>query len=137
MNLICTVDGCAKKRNAAGLCSMHYRRLRVHGDVNFSHRPNYGSGRLTKGKRGYVRVRRPGHLLADSVGYAYEHRLVAYEAGLLTDLTDQVHHINEDRADNRLENLEVTPQREHLLHHFHKNGVSNQYGVWPLRSDRR
>lgn len=68
---------------------------------------------------GYVTVGAPGHPLADKKGRVYEHRLVAYEAGLLPagrpDL--HVHHINENKSDNRLENLEVTPAAVHLRQH--------------------
>lgn len=30
----CAVEGCGKLVKASGLCTKHYRRLRVHGDVN-------------------------------------------------------------------------------------------------------
>ncbi|WMM74441.1 HNH endonuclease [Rhodococcus pyridinivorans] len=43
-------------------------------------------------------------------GYVLEHRKVAWDAGLLTDLSQTVAHINGDRSDNRIENLRVRGQ---------------------------
>ena len=46
-----------------------------------------------------------------------------------------VHHINGDKLDNRLENLEVVDASEHHRRHVREQGyVVNQYGVWPLRT---
>ncbi len=34
---ICSIDGCGKPSKTRGLCSMHYERLRKHGDTNKVH----------------------------------------------------------------------------------------------------
>lgn len=33
--MICKIENCGKSAWAKGLCSMHLRRLRIHGDVNY------------------------------------------------------------------------------------------------------
>lgn len=56
--------------------------------------------------------------MADKYGWAREHRVVAYEAGLLAEGDDRhVHHRNHVKTDNRLENLEVLTPRAHAAEH--------------------
>lgn len=50
-------------------------------------------------------------------GRIMEHRLIAYDEGLLVDPTDHVHHKNGIRDDNLLENLEVLSPSEHAIRH--------------------
>jgi hypothetical protein len=79
-------------------------------------RPNYGSKRRVN-TQGYVEVYEPDHPLAMSGGYVLESRKVAWDAGLLTDPTDHVHHGPGGRLDNRLENLTVMTPAQHARHH--------------------
>jgi len=80
-----------------------------------SRNPNWKGGR-TIASSGYVLVKRPGHPLADSRGYAYEHRVVAMEKlGRPLHKGEVVHHINGDKLDNRPENLAVLPSNGHHM----------------------
>lgn len=38
---VCSVDGCNKASRARGMCVMHYRRWRIHGDVTTKLVPSY------------------------------------------------------------------------------------------------
>lgn len=58
---------------------------------------------------GYVRVK------VNTNDWRYEHRLVWEAANGPIPDGCHVHHINHDRTDNRLENLELLPGREHNL----------------------
>ena len=93
--------------------------------------PAYGTGRSTSLRSGYVRIREPSHPLAGRDGYVYEHRKVLYDAGVPIPPGSNVHHRNGDKADNRLENLEVLAHGEHSRHH-HPPGtlVTNQFGTF-------
>ena len=84
-------------------------------------RPNYGSYRRVRGD-GYVDLWRPDHPIATGIGYVAEHRMVAWDAGLLTDPNLQVHHKNHDKTDNRIENLEVLDVAEHARLHAGRAG---------------
>jgi hypothetical protein len=96
-------------------------------------RPNYGSKRRVH-VSGYIDLYRPGHPLAKSDGYVFEHRLVAWEAGILTDPAQHVHHVNHDKQDNRPENLEAKDPGEHVRDHAEEAGmVRNQWGLFPVK----
>ena len=78
---------------------------------------------------GYIRIFKPGHALAAADGYVLEHRLVVYEAGIEVPKGYHVHHLNYDRADNRLENLSVMPANEHRSSHLQPGAaMRNQFG---------
>lgn len=64
-------------------------------------------------KWGYYEIFKPEHQLAKKNGYIREHRMVAYDAGLIIKPSDEVHHINGIKTDNRLENLEVMSKEKH------------------------
>jgi hypothetical protein len=106
----CTVDGCEGPDRVGGLCSGHAWRLRHWGDVRAGvplkrQRPR-GAGNLDRG--GYVSLYRPEHPNAQANGLVMEHRMVMANAlGRALLPTERVHHVNGDRTDNRIANLEL------------------------------
>lgn len=101
--------------------------------------PNYGQHRRVR-PDGYVDLWLPGHPMAQKDGYAAEHRVVLHDAGVVIGPGMHVHHRNHDRADNRIENLEVLTAAEHGRHHAEEGGtVTNQHGTFEVGTgfDRR
>lgn len=106
----CTVEGCGRQHLAMGYCTGHYSRFRKHGDpqadVPLRKKAPNGEGRVTV--NGYVQVWAPDHPNAFRGGIITEHRLVMSDhLGRPLAPNETVHHINGDRQDNRIENLEL------------------------------
>jgi hypothetical protein len=74
---------------------------------------------------GYVKVRvGVGHEFADPNWYAYEHLLTWIAAGRRRPKVHEViHHKNDNKKDNRLDNLEIKTRVDHGI--LHSNGLSD------------
>lgn len=105
----CEVEGCPRKYYASGLCSMHYNRKRQTGDVGQAalRRKPVGSGnvyRYVDPRTGYVYLTFPDE--RDRRILKHRH-VMEQHLGRPLWPDETVHHLNGQRSDNRIENLEL------------------------------
>lgn len=98
--------------------------------VSGENHPRWKGGRIID-TRGYVRVRvGASHPLGDEYGYCYEHTVVWVSAGNPEPGPDEgLHHKNEQKSDNRIENLKMVSQSRHGSHHagIKARGANGQF----------
>lgn len=113
---VCKITDCEKpvRRIASGLCSMHEKRLRTHGDVNY----------VTPREIWLTACREAQKKAAKPTSYRklfgrHEHRVVAEQKiGRPLGRGEVVHHIDGDKHNNHPDNLLVISQADHLrVHH--------------------
>jgi hypothetical protein len=86
--------------------------------------PRWNGGKTTASNGLYVVVCQPHHPRADSHGYVREHHLVMEKyLGRFLLPTEEVHHINGDKRDNKIENLQLVFSRSVHLKMEHKLGT--------------
>lgn len=101
--LTCSIEGCKNLPLYEGgrrLCRSHQYRVVEYGDPNTVLKRENGTGHVNK--HGYI------HVNNKDGKRKFQHRIVM-EQHLSRELlsNETVHHINGDRADNRIENLEL------------------------------
>lgn len=104
----CSIEGCERKYYARGMCALHYNRKRLTGDAGDAKlkRNSAEPGKIWRSidRSGYVYITLPG----ERTRKLLEHRWVMENhLGRLLWPDESVHHINGDRSDNRIENLEL------------------------------
>jgi hypothetical protein len=96
---LCSIEGCTQPHASKGLCEDHYYRMRKYGDPLHPVSCRKGTGSITK--EGYRIITRKRETF-------FEHRKVVEDfIGRPLLKTENVHHRNGDRLDNRIDNLEL------------------------------
>lgn len=141
---ICKVDGCERNAKARGYCNAHYRRFSLYGDplasaprVKRVTARGSGPGKERRTEQGYVILHWPEHPNARADGKVFRHTVVMSEhLGRPLLPTENVHHRNGIRDDNRIENLELwtkvqPPGRRVADAIAYANQIIERYGTDP------
>ena len=86
---------------------------------------NWQGGRQKHGD-GYIQIYKPEHLSSDKRGRIMEHRYVLeIKLGRLLKDDEHIHHINGIKTDNRIKNLLILSNKEHLELHWRESDFNN------------
>lgn len=90
----------------------------------------HGQGHKKQRRDGYVYVYFPEHPKSTKDGYIMEHILVIEKSiGRHLEPNECVHHINENKKDNRVENLKLMTKSEHMRYHTTKRWQAKRGGM--------
>ena len=124
---ICSIPGCGKRKTSKGFCQTHYTRYLKYGDPYFKKYSGDGSICLQGYKWKSIKCERGKRKLKK------EHVLLAEKAlGRRLKNREQIHHINNDRLDNRPDNLVICGNDAyHKLLHQRQRALDNcGYADW-------
>lgn len=115
---------CSTLCRAVGLKAFHAKRIAgISKPIKNGSPPWRWDSDISDGKGFYRATKCPTHPNADSKGYVHVHRLVMENAiGRILQSNEIVHHLNHDKTDNRLENLQLMTRSEHSRLHNLKKG---------------
>ncbi|MDY6857490.1 MAG: HNH endonuclease signature motif containing protein [Thermodesulfobacteriota bacterium] len=130
-----------KKCNTCGIifyrpykCGMTEWSQRKYCSGRCYHASRFGErSRNWKGGRkvnpyGYIEIYKPECIYSDCSGYVKEHIFVMSEyLGRKLSAGEVVHHINEDRSDNRIENLRLMARSDHVSLHLKGRRKSKEH----------
>lgn len=95
------------------------RTITIYGDKHHS----WKGGRVLHKHSGYILIRQRNHPQAQKGGYVFEHRLIMerYLGRYLTK-DEEVHHMNHNKSDNRIQNLMLFKNHADHIKYEHKKG---------------
>jgi hypothetical protein len=103
----------------------HKESNKVSNSRENNHKWNGGE----KNHEGYKQLLIPEHPHAFGIGYVYEHRYIMEQhIGRFLKTKEHVHHINGNKLDNRIENLQLLSSSEHTKLHQKEKGKAKKNG---------
>ena len=99
-------------------------RFVIYHHIKGETHPMWKGGRIDKD--GYKEIKSPNHPNRTKQNYVREHRLVMEQhLGRYLTKQEEVHHINGDKLDNRIENLQLTLDKLHRVL-YHRTDMSDR-----------